>query len=351
LFFFPGTDLQSEMTLYRNLPAVQIENEHVRVTVPVQGGHIAELLDKKSGVNPLWSPPWPSIDVSDYSPEKHPEYGNNAESKLLAGIMGHNLCLDLFGPPSQEEARAGLVVHGEVALLKFDLSAEGQHLTARATLPSAQLGFERHIRLDGKKVHISETVENLSILDRPIAWTQHATLGAPFVERGTTEFRTTATRSRTPDSVEFDWPWLPESGGGMRDLQKFNSAQSSGGYTAHLLNPESPEAWFFAYSPRSSVLIGYVWKTSDFPWLGIWEENESRSGEPWNSRTTTLGVEFGVSPFPESRREMIERSKLFGVPCYRWIPAKSKVSIAYHCAVGQASRIPESLGDFEKAIS
>src|SRR6476620_7423434 len=133
------------MTLYRNLPAVQIENEHIRVTVPVQGGHIAELLDKKTGVNPLWSPPWPSIDVSDYSPETHPEYGNDAESKLLAGIMGHNLCLDLFGPPSQEEARAGLVVHGEVALLKFDLSTEGQRLTARAILPSAQLSFERHM--------------------------------------------------------------------------------------------------------------------------------------------------------------------------------------------------------------
>lgn len=339
------------MTLYRNLPAVQIENEHIRVTVTVQGGHIAELLDKKSGVNPLWSPPWPSIDVSDYSPEKYPEYGNNAESKLLAGIMGHNLCLDVFGPPSQEEARAGLVVHGEVALLNFDLSLEGQRLTARATLPASQLAFERRLCLDGRKVYIEEIVENLSTLDRPIAWTQHATLGAPFVERGTTELRTSATRSRTPEGIEFDWPWLPELGGRKRDLQKFNSAQSSGGYTAHLLNPESSQAWFFAYSPRSGVLVGYVWKTADFPWLGIWEENESREGKPWNSRTTTLGMEFGVSPFPESRREMIERSKLFGVPCYRWIPAKSEVSIEYHCAVGQASAVPDSMEAFEQAIA
>ena len=339
------------MTLYRNLPAVQIENEHIRVTVSEQGGHIAELLDKKSGVNPLWSPPWPSIDVSDYSPEKYPEYGNNPESKLLAGIIGHNLCLDVFGPPSEEEARAGLVVHGEVALLNFELSAEGQRLTARATLPQAQLAFERNIRLDGKKIEISETVENLSILDRPIACTQHATLGAPFVERGTTQIRTTATKSRTlSGGVDFGWPWLPEPGGVKRDLQTFNSAPRSGGYTAHLLNPESPNAWFFAYSPRSRVLVGYVWKTADFPWLGIWEENESRAGTPWNNRTTTLGMEFGVSPFPESRREMIERSRLFGVPCYRWIPAKSKVSIEYHCAVGQASAIPESLEAFEEAM-
>src|SRR4051795_1610617 len=226
------------MTSFRNLPAVQIENDHVRVTVSVQGGHIAEVLDKQTGVNPLWSPPWPSIDVSRYSPEKYPEYGNDAESKLLAGIMGHNLCLDLFGPPSEQEGKAGLVVHGEAALVDFDIAVEGQRLTARGTLPAAQLAFERQIKLDGKKVRVSETVENLSILDRPIAWTQHATLGPPFVERGMTQIRTTATRSRTPGGVDFEWPWLPEADGSKRDLQTFNSAQSSGGYTAHLLNPE-----------------------------------------------------------------------------------------------------------------
>lgn len=340
------------MTLFRNLPAAQIENDQIRITVSVQGGHIAEVLDKKTGVNPLWNPPWPSMDVSQYTPEKYPEYGNDSESKLLAGIMGHNLCLDLFGPPSEEEARAGLVVHGEAALQRFEVSAEGQRLTARATLPFAQLAFERHIRLDGKRVRIAETVENLSILDRPIAWTQHATLGAPFVERGTTQIRTTATKSRIlKGGVDFMWPWLPEQDGAKRDLQTFNSARSSGGYTAHLLHQEVPDSWFFAYSPLSNVLIGYVWKTADFPWLGIWEENESRTGKPWNRRTTTLGMEFGVSPFPESRREMIDRGKLFGVPCYRWIPAKSKVSIEYHCAIGRASAIPESLEAFERAIS
>src|SRR4051794_13738991 len=163
------------MTLYRNLPAVQIENDQTRVTVAVQGGHIAEILDKETGVNPLWNPPWPSIDLRGYSPEKYPEYGNDAESKLLAGIMGHNLCLDVFGPPSEEEERAGLIVHGEVALLPFDMSTEGQELIARATLPVAQLGVERRVKLDGKKLQINETIENLSILDRPIAWTQHAT--------------------------------------------------------------------------------------------------------------------------------------------------------------------------------
>ena len=98
--------------VFRNRKAVQIENEMVRVTVLTEGGHIAEILHKPSGVNPLWIPPWPSIEPSEYRPERHPEYGGNAESKLLAGIMGHNLCRDLFGGPSEDEAAAGITVHG-----------------------------------------------------------------------------------------------------------------------------------------------------------------------------------------------------------------------------------------------
>jgi hypothetical protein len=35
-----------------------------------------------------------------------------------------------------------------------------------------------------------------------------------------------------------------------------------------------------------------------------------------------------VSPMPESRRAMIDRGRLFDVPTYRWIPAKTRVESA-----------------------
>src|SRR5580704_603368 len=98
---------------YRNRRAASIENQSLRVTVLCDGGHIAEILHKASGVNPLWTPPWPSMEPSTYNAATHTAYGSGVESKLLAGIMGHNLCLDIFGGPSAEEAAAGLGVHGE----------------------------------------------------------------------------------------------------------------------------------------------------------------------------------------------------------------------------------------------
>jgi hypothetical protein len=130
----------------------------------------------------------------------------------------------------------------------------------------------------------------------------------------------------------------------------YTSAESSGGYAAHLLDKQQERAWFFAYSPRSKVLCGYVWRRSDYPWLGIWEENHSRMNAPWNGRTMTLAMEFGVSPFPESRREMIERQKFLDTPCYRWLPARAQLSVEYYAAIGPASAIPETLEEFENLM-
>ena len=60
---------------YRGRRAATIENDDVRVTVLEEGGHIAEMLDKRSGINPLWTPPWPSIEPSAYAPSAHPQIG------------------------------------------------------------------------------------------------------------------------------------------------------------------------------------------------------------------------------------------------------------------------------------
>jgi len=89
----------------------------------------------------------------------------------------------------------------------------------------------------------------------------------------------------------------------------FNSAPQSSAFTTHLMDPAREEAYFAAWSPDYKLLFGYAWKSSDFPWMGIWEENRSRTHAPWNGQTLARGMEFGVSPMPETRRAMIDRGK------------------------------------------
>ena len=60
-----------EMISYRGRRAAALENDSLRVTVLEEGGHIAEITDKATGVNPLWTPEWPSIEPSAYDPAAH----------------------------------------------------------------------------------------------------------------------------------------------------------------------------------------------------------------------------------------------------------------------------------------
>jgi len=347
---------------YRGRRAAVVENDALRVTVLEEGGHIAEIFDKRSGVNPLWTPPWTSIEPSTYSPSRHGEYGDGTDAMLLAGIMGHNLCLDIFGGPSDAEAAAGLTPHGEASVVRYELSVGGTIMTASADLPFAGLRVAREIALEDRSVKIRESVENLTACDRPIGWTQHVTLGPPFLEKGRTEFRASATRSKVfeqPFGVAddlasgalFDWPLAPRADGGVTDLRRLTDARASSAYTAHLMNTSDEQSFFVAFSPALRLAFGYVWKREDFPWLGIWQENHSRTHRPWNGAALACGMEFGVSPMPETRHDMIERGRLFDVPTFRWIPAGTRVEAAYWAIARDADAVPDTLAVPASSIS
>lgn len=339
---------------YRGRRAGSIENADLRISVLEEGGHIAEILDKASGVNPLWSPRWPSIEPSTYDPSVHRDYGGGPDASLLAGLMGHNLCLDIFGGPSPEEAAAGLPVHGEASVACYELTEHGGGLLMRAELPLAGIRFRRLIVLRGRAVRIQEVVENVSATDRPIGWTEHVTLGPPFLEKGGTEFRSSATRSLVfegafgdadylTSGAPFDWPSAPRRDGGVADLRLVPNTDISSAFTTHLMDRRREPAFFVAFSRAARLAFGYIWKTSDFPWMGVWEENHSRIAAPWNGGELTRGMEFGVSPFPETRRQMIDRGTLFDVPTYRWLPAGSEIAAEYWAITQAADTIPERL--------
>jgi hypothetical protein len=338
---------------FRNREALQTENDSLRLTVLTGGGHIAEILHKRTGVSPLWVPPWASIDPSEYDPATHPQYGLNQESKLLSGIMGHNLCLDIFGPPSPEEAAKGISVHGEASVARYDGEIGNQQVHVTALLPCSSLRITRNISLDdsGIFVRITEQVENLSSIERPIAWTQHVSLGPPFLEPGKTQFHTLPERSRVFESAGFDagglvrgadfeWPYAPSHTHSLADLRFFANNGRSSSLTTHLIDQTLDKAFFVAYSPTAQLLFGYEWDRKDFPWLGIWEENKSRLTPPWQGKAIASGMEFGVSPFPETKKQMVGRGLLFGVPTFRRLRAREQVTVHYSAFIRQTDGIP-----------
>jgi hypothetical protein len=173
-------------------------------------------------------------------------------------------------------------------------------------------------------------------------------LGPPFLH-SKTQFTFPAAKSRTFESPDFDggimatatdftWPHLPLADGRSVDLRTFGADEPFSRFTTHLME-SAQTAGFAAFSPAHGALIAYQWNRTDFPWLGLWQENRKRSQAPWNNQGITCGLEFGVSPFPETRRQMISRSPLFATPVYRWLPAHQTAHATYKAFVRPATEL------------
>jgi len=78
----------------QNREVWQIESPQLRVTITQVGGHVAELVLKgKNAMNPLWVQSRPTIEPTEFIREKHEKlYGGGPASRLLSGLIGHNLC-------------------------------------------------------------------------------------------------------------------------------------------------------------------------------------------------------------------------------------------------------------------
>ena len=317
------------------------------VSVLEGGGHICELnLNECDGVNPLWRPQWKTIDPYKYTVAKHSRtYGSLPDGRLLAGIAGHNLSFDYFGPPSKDEVAAGHSTHGEAPSVKWQfkraLGTSPATLHCRALLPDAQIKFVREISADERNpvVYCEETATNLGTFDRPISWNEHVTFGPPFVQSDVTLFDMPATRAKTcPASyssrpllkanAEFAWPIAPAARGGCLNLRTVPQAKFEH-YTAQLLDPKLKLAFISACNPPAGLLVVYLFHRADFPWVGNWVERFHQSHAPWNGGTFCRGLEFSTTPFAMPRRETVEQHRMFGETVYRWLPAKSEVNVRY----------------------
>jgi hypothetical protein len=358
-------DILCEKTSWHGREAYVVGNDLVSLYSVAGGGHVADFHFNKStgrpSVNPMWVPPWKPIEPQHYKHEKHgAKYGPLGVGKLLADIAGQNLCLDIFGVPSEVEMKHGLCIHGEAGVQKWQkvkARATNQEvaLTLAVGLPVAGLKFTREIALcRGESVaYFSETVVNQRKADHFFHWTQHVTLGAPFVACGDTIIGIPATKGRTfpggydgdkllEGDQDFQWPNAPKVGGqGTADLTRPFPEPGKGYVASVLLDPRRNIEYVSAVNTKLGLLIGYCFQRQDYPWCAIWHENCSRSYAPWSSRTQSLGLEFGASPLPIVRRDSFALGPLWGTPTYTMVDAKGKKTVNY---VAFLAQVPPDFG-------
>ena len=347
-----NSDIMVGKTKWKGRPAVRLANGAIELTALTGGGAIADLRlsagSSERKQNVLWEAPWPSLDAHRYQPRLHNRtYGPEFVGKFLAGFTGHALCLDYFGAPSDAEAKQGLCLHGEASVSRWKVVQQSQSKTwatvlMEVKLPHAGLRFQRELRMrrDETVIYVSETVFNLHPSDHFFQWTQHVTLGSPFLQDGESVVCLPAKRAMTwphgyegrsllADSREFAWPSAPAENGGTIDISRPFARRGTGFVAAALLEPERDIAFVAALNFRLGLVLGYCFPRKAFPWVAIWEENCARQNSPWNGKTQARGLEFGTTPMPVGKSEVFSAGSLFGTPTFTCVPALGRLQVSY----------------------
>ena len=100
--------LSCENYSFRGRRAIRLANDLIEVLLLLGGGHVARMSFLDLNLNPLWEPPWATMEPEEYDPKRNPEYGPS-EGRLLASLAGHSLCLDHFGDLSPARLRPAAI--------------------------------------------------------------------------------------------------------------------------------------------------------------------------------------------------------------------------------------------------
>jgi hypothetical protein len=338
---------------WKGREATRLSNGVAELIALAGGGHLASFRFLESTGRPrqnvIWEPAWPTYDpVPSPPPEVLQKYGPRGVNLYMAAYAGHSLCLDTFGEASAAEIEAGLGLHGEAPVVRWNVSPLDPFMGPRCRwdvrLPIARLAFERNIRMGENEsvAYVEETVRNEdSGVQRTFDWVQHAAFGPPFLCEGESRLIASAKRGLTwplgyenaallADDREFVWPYAPREGSETNaDLQQPFTTPGRGFVAGVQLDPARTVEYIVAVNWKLRLGMGYCFRRQDFPWMAVWEENSARQGQPWNGRAQVRGMEFGTTPLPLGRDANLRRGLLFDTPTCCTLPPGAERTARY----------------------
>ena len=223
--------------------------------------------------------------------------------------MAHFLCLDRWGQPSPAELAAGVPFHGEATRVAWKIEASTKdETTMSASLPMAGLDVRRRAKLTGAILRVEETVTNRNKMGKIYNMVQHPTIGPPFLDEKTL-VDSNASRGfmqsspmPTPEVPGVFWPQA------MQDGQSVNMRLLTNDPMPNVVSyvVDEPIGWATASSPTNNLVLGYIWKTSEYPWFNAWRHVDD------NKKPLARGLEFGTTGLHQPFGVLLEKGAIFG---------------------------------------
>ncbi len=311
---FPASSIQAQESV-KGRKSLVFRGVQTLLVVDLAGGSIANFHFNDLPLNPLQ---WATPEEGDPS---------------IRGF-GHFLCLDRWGPPSDAEGANGMPYHGEAARVEWttvsEPAADGDFMQAEmsASLPLAGLAIHRTIRSSREFAvfMVREQISNKNKLGRVLNCVQHPTIGPPFLDEstivdcnGVKGFAQGNASAATPEEPSFEWPNALKPNGQRVDMRRLADDPAPNVVSYAI---DAAHGWVTAVTPGKGLLIGYVWKTSDYPWVSLWRD--VREGRP-----SARGLEFGSTGLHQPFPILTKKGRIFGRPLFEFLDANQSMIKSY----------------------
>jgi hypothetical protein len=163
---------------------------------------------------------------------------------------------------------------------------------------------------------VQETVTNENKLGRVYNMVQHPTIGPPFLDEDVlvdTNARQGFMQSSplpNPERPEIVWPMALQDAKPV-DLRRLTDDPLPN-VCSFVIDQDL--GWVTATSPTQGLVLGYIWRTSDYPWLNIWRH--VADGKP-----LACGLEFGTTGLHQPFPALVRKGRIFGRPLLDYLDA------------------------------
>lgn len=297
-----------------------LETGMSRVKVASAGGGLIEFRLRDHALNPLnWR----------VTPDLEPPVASGKPY-----LQGHFLCLDRWGPPTEAEQKRGVPFHGEAPRVMWQVQGkpeqrDGSVVAAMGCrLPLAGLKVQRALSLGGSALLVKEHVTNVNPRGRIYNWVQHPSIAPPFLDNATVVDSNAQQGFLQDNPVPTDqqqaskWPAVKINGQQV-DLRRFVDDGDDGhDVSSFVFSDSATLGWVTASNPKTGLMIGYIWKTDDYPWLNIWRYRH-------DGKVAARGLEFGTTGYHQPFPVLVREQRILGRSLFEYIDTGETVTKSY----------------------
>ena len=261
--------------------AIRLQSDDLAVDVlPANGADVQSVVDRRTGVDLLWTSPWGTDLPADDAPTSRDRW-------LTRAWGGWQLLLPNTGDEATEGGKTW-GFHGEAGMRSWEVaSADADRVELTLDLETAPLTLRRAFRVEGPELSVETTVSNRSSEPVEFLWGEHPTYGEDFAAGATLEIGARTFRVALADNVgveageHHEWPT-----GGLERLPSRVPGRFLFGFLDGLT-----EGTYRVRNDRLGLAARLSWPLDLFPCVWLWEEIGFTQDPPWSGQAYAVGIE------------------------------------------------------------